>query len=138
VTSQGSPYMRLRGSFDWRAFLAKRSTPDERVGRRQEAPAHARFHSSRVSASNLPKCFFWAVVCDESDRVIEFFPTRRLAEKMLAETLGDEPDWRAILRVEKESFGRELRTKAFEAPSPFLPASAERRVRCPRRSSRWG
>jgi hypothetical protein len=33
--------------------------------------------------------------------VIEFFLTRWQAEKMLAETLRDEPDWRGILRVEK-------------------------------------
>jgi hypothetical protein len=34
---------------------------------------------------------------DKIDRVIEFFPTRRQAEKMLAEALRDEPDWRVIL-----------------------------------------
>jgi hypothetical protein len=28
---------------------------------------------------------FWAVVSDEIDEVIEFFPTRRRAERMLAE-----------------------------------------------------
>jgi hypothetical protein len=33
--------------------------------------------------------------------VIEFFPTRREAERMLAQALRDEPDWQAILRVEK-------------------------------------
>jgi hypothetical protein len=33
--------------------------------------------------------------------VIEFFPTRWQAEKMIAEALRDEPDWREILRVEK-------------------------------------
>jgi hypothetical protein len=38
--------------------------------------------------------------------VIEFFPTRWQAERMLAEALQDEPDWRGILRVEKV----ELRT----------------------------
>jgi hypothetical protein len=36
--------------------------------------------------------------------VIEFFPTRRQAERMLAEALRDEPDWREILRVEKIEF----------------------------------
>ena len=50
--------------------------------------------------------FFCAVVSDEIDRVIEFFPMRRQAETMVAEALRDEPDWRGILRV-----GRiELRT----------------------------
>jgi hypothetical protein len=43
----------------------------------------------------------WAVVSDEFDQVIEFFPTRRRAERVLAEALRDEPDWRGILRVEK-------------------------------------
>jgi hypothetical protein len=33
---------------------------------------------------------FWAVVSDEINRVIEFFPTRRQAERMLAEALRDE------------------------------------------------
>jgi hypothetical protein len=44
---------------------------------------------------------FWAVVSDEINQVIEFFQTRWQAERMLAEALRDEPDWRGILRVEK-------------------------------------
>jgi hypothetical protein len=48
--------------------------------------------------------FFWAVVSDEIDRVIEFFPTRWQAERMLAKVLWDEPDWHGILRVEKIEF----------------------------------
>jgi hypothetical protein len=47
---------------------------------------------------------FWAVLSDEIDEVIEFFPTRWQAERMLAEALQDEPDWRRILRVEKIEF----------------------------------
>jgi hypothetical protein len=46
----------------------------------------------------------WAVVSDEIEQVIEFFPTRRQAEKMVAEALRDEPDWCGILRVEKVEF----------------------------------
>ena len=46
----------------------------------------------------------WAVVSDQINQVIEFFPTRRQAETMLAEALEDEPDWRSILRVEKIEF----------------------------------
>jgi hypothetical protein len=46
----------------------------------------------------------WAVVSNEIDQVIKFFPTRWQAEKMVAEALRDEPDWRAILRVEKIEF----------------------------------
>jgi hypothetical protein len=46
---------------------------------------------------------FWAIVSDEIDRVIEFFPTRREAERMLEQVLHDEPDWREILRVERSS-----------------------------------
>jgi hypothetical protein len=48
--------------------------------------------------------FFWAVVSDEINRVIEFFPTRWQAEKMLAKVLWDEPGWQGILRVEKIEF----------------------------------
>jgi hypothetical protein len=36
----------------------------------------------------------------EINRVIEFFPTRWQAERMLAKVLWDEPDWRDV-RVEK-------------------------------------
>jgi hypothetical protein len=46
----------------------------------------------------------WAVVSDEINQVIEFFPTRRQAETMLAEALEDEPDWRGILHGEKIAF----------------------------------
>jgi hypothetical protein len=48
--------------------------------------------------------FFWAVVSDEINRVIEFFPTRRQAERMLENVLRDEPDWCSILPVEKIEF----------------------------------
>jgi hypothetical protein len=47
---------------------------------------------------------FWAIVSDEINQVIEFFPARRQAKRMLAEALQDEPDWRRILRVEKIEF----------------------------------
>jgi hypothetical protein len=47
---------------------------------------------------------FWALVSDEIDRVVEFFPHGRQAERMVAEALRDEPDWRGILRVEKVEF----------------------------------
>jgi hypothetical protein len=33
--------------------------------------------------------------------VIEFFPTRWQAERMLAKLLWDEPSWSGLLRVEK-------------------------------------
>jgi hypothetical protein len=45
--------------------------------------------------------FFWAVVSDEINRVIEFFPTRWQAERMLAKVLWDEPAWQGLLRVEQ-------------------------------------
>ena len=48
--------------------------------------------------------FFWAVVSDEINRVIKFFPTRWQAEKMLARVLWARPDWSGILRVEKIEF----------------------------------
>jgi hypothetical protein len=44
---------------------------------------------------------FYAVVSDEIHRVIEFFRTRRDAERVLARVLQDEPDWRDILHVER-------------------------------------
>jgi hypothetical protein len=47
---------------------------------------------------------FWAVVSDEIDQVIEFFPSRLQAERMLARVLLDEPGWRGIFRVEKIEF----------------------------------
>jgi hypothetical protein len=43
---------------------------------------------------------FYAVVSDEIQRVIEFFPTRWEAERRLARVLWNEPEWRDILRVE--------------------------------------
>jgi hypothetical protein len=48
--------------------------------------------------------FFWAVVSDEINRVIEFFPTRWQAERMLAKVLWVEPDSRDVLRVERIEF----------------------------------
>jgi hypothetical protein len=63
--------------------------------------------------------FFWAVVSDEIDEVIEFFPTRRQAERMLAEALQDEPDWSENLCPEKI----ELRTgTANQKNLPRCPA----------------
>jgi hypothetical protein len=47
------------------------------------------------------RMFFWAVVSDEIDRVIKFFPTRWQAERTLAKVLWDEPGWTGILSVEK-------------------------------------
>jgi hypothetical protein len=46
--------------------------------------------------------FFWAVVSHEINRVIEFFPTRWQAERMLAKVLWEEPGWQGVLRVEKD------------------------------------
>jgi hypothetical protein len=43
---------------------------------------------------------FYAVVSDEIEQVIEFFPSRVEAEGMLASVVGDEPDWRDTLHVE--------------------------------------
>ena len=48
--------------------------------------------------------FFWAVVSDEINRVIRFFPTRWQAERMLAKVLWDRPDWSGVLHVEKIEF----------------------------------
>ena len=48
--------------------------------------------------------FFWAVVSDEINRVIRFFPTRWQAERMLAKVLWQRPDWHDVLHVEKIEF----------------------------------
>jgi hypothetical protein len=54
--------------------------------------------------SSLPSLFFWAVVSDLINRVIEFFPTRWQVERMLAKVLSDKPGWTGILRVERIEF----------------------------------
>jgi hypothetical protein len=51
-----------------------------------------------------PRVCFWAVVSGEINRVIEFFPTRWQAERMLAKALWDKPAWQGLLRVEKIEF----------------------------------
>ena len=43
---------------------------------------------------------FWAVVSYEIDRVIEWFPTRAEAQKMLDTVVADEPQWRWSMCVE--------------------------------------
>jgi hypothetical protein len=43
---------------------------------------------------------FYAVVSDEIQRVIEFFPPGSRRKRMLARVVGDEPDWRDTLHVE--------------------------------------
>ena len=62
---------------------------------------------SRDTGRSIPysgSVIFWAVVSDEIDQVIEFFPSRSQAERMLAMVLLDEPAWRDIFRVEKIEF----------------------------------
>ena len=61
-------------------------------------------YGAAQASSPLLLGFFWAVVSDEIRQAIEFFPTRRQAETMVAEALQDEPDWAGILRVEKVEF----------------------------------
>jgi hypothetical protein len=39
--------------------------------------------------------------------VIEFFQTRREAERMLEEVLRDEPEWLEQFRIERIELGRE-------------------------------
>jgi hypothetical protein len=43
---------------------------------------------------------FWAVVSYEINHVIEWFPTRAEAQKMLDTVVADEPEWRWIMCVE--------------------------------------
>ena len=49
----------------------------------------------------------WGVVSSEIEQVIEFFRTRREAERMLAEVVRDEPNWRDGFRIERIDFGSE-------------------------------
>jgi len=44
---------------------------------------------------------FYAVVSDEIQRVIGFFPTRWEAERRLARVLWHRPGWRDIMHVER-------------------------------------
>jgi hypothetical protein len=63
-----------------------------------------RSEAAPARAAYVLAVFFWAVVSDEINRVIRFFPTRWQAERMLANVLWRRPDWRDILRVEKIEF----------------------------------
>jgi hypothetical protein len=48
----------------------------------------------------------WGVVSSEIEQVIEFFRTRREAERMLAE-VRDEPNWQDLFYIERIDLGRE-------------------------------
>jgi hypothetical protein len=50
----------------------------------------------------------WGVVSSEIEQVIEFFGSRHEDERMLAEVLGDEPDWVDAFRAERVEISREL------------------------------
>ena len=43
----------------------------------------------------------WGVVSSEIEQVIEFFRTRREAERMLAEVVRDEPNWQDLFYIER-------------------------------------
>jgi hypothetical protein len=47
----------------------------------------------------------WGVVSSEIEQVIEFFRTRREAERMLAEIVRDEPEWLEQFRIERIELG---------------------------------
>jgi hypothetical protein len=47
-----------------------------------------------------PDVVFWAVVSYEINRVIEWFPSRVEAQRMLDVVVADEPRWRWTLCVE--------------------------------------
>ena len=49
----------------------------------------------------------WGVVSSEIEQVIEFFRTRREAERMLAEVVRDEPNWQEQFRIERIELGSE-------------------------------
>jgi hypothetical protein len=78
----------------WRASREERRSPT----------SHKRITARKWQAPSVEGVVFWAVVSDEINRLIEFFPTRWQAEKMLTEPLRDEPGWCGVLRVEKIEF----------------------------------
>ena len=49
----------------------------------------------------------WGVVSSEIEQVIEFFRTRREAERMLAEVVRDEPNWGELFYIERIELGSE-------------------------------
>jgi hypothetical protein len=51
----------------------------------------------------------WGVVSSEIEQVIEFFRTRREAERMLAEVVRDEPNWQELFYIERIELGSESR-----------------------------
>ncbi len=70
----------------------------------------------------------WGVVSSEIEQMIEFFRTRREAERMLAEVVRDEPDWLEQFRIERIELSREselthrLRQQRFDTASNKRPA----------------
>ena len=52
----------------------------------------------------------WGVVSSEIEQVIEFFRTRREAERMLAEVVRDEPNWQERFYIERIELGSESRS----------------------------
>jgi hypothetical protein len=49
----------------------------------------------------------WGVVSSEIEQVVEFFRTRREAERMLAEVVRDEPNWQELFYIERIELGSE-------------------------------
>jgi hypothetical protein len=47
-----------------------------------------------------PRVLIFALVSDEIGAVIDFYATREEAEAELRDALSDEPEWKAVLRVE--------------------------------------
>jgi D-hexose-6-phosphate mutarotase len=50
--------------------------------------------------SRLGRMVFWAVVSYEINRVVEWFPSRKVAQEMLDTVLANEPQWRWSMCVE--------------------------------------
>ena len=48
---------------------------------------------------SLWRMVVWGVVSSEIEQVIEFFRTRREAERMLAEVVRDEPNWQELFYI---------------------------------------
>jgi hypothetical protein len=46
----------------------------------------------------------YALVSTETQKVVDFYPSREEAETALRECLEDEPEWADVLRVEEVEF----------------------------------
>jgi hypothetical protein len=49
----------------------------------------------------------WGVLSSEIEQVIEFYRSRREAERMLTDVVRDEPNWQELFYIERIELSRE-------------------------------